>query len=119
MKKSLISWKRGYENKDLLLYRYFKLLLIGFNDITLSDRELNVLVELNNSEYHSSKLGVIAEKVGFKHQVLKNTLTKLKKYKLVYCIKNTYSINPAIKVSDETSLIDIKCNLGVKDGSGV
>jgi predicted transcriptional regulator len=118
MKKSLISWKREYNSKEVLLYRYFKLLLIGFNDITLSDRELQVLVELNNSEYHSSKLNVVAEKVGFKHQVLKNTLTKLKKYKLVYCIKNTYSINPAIKVSDETSLIDIKCNIGIKHDTG-
>jgi hypothetical protein len=117
MKKVLINWKREYSNQDELMFNYYHLLIVGFNHFTVSDNELKVLVELNKKDYPSNQIPELAGLVGFKPQVLKNTLTKFKKLKLVYNIDAKYSINPVLKLDPATKSMDIKCVL--KDGTGL
>jgi hypothetical protein len=113
MKKVSINIKKDYQSIEDGIFNYYKLLLVGLNDITLSDKELTILVHLSKENYHSSKLSTLAENVGFKHQVLKNSLTKLKKLSLINCMKNTYSIHPGLKLDTTSESIEIKCTLNV------
>jgi predicted transcriptional regulator len=111
MMKTLVNWKKQYTGEDELVYNYYYLLVIGLNKMTLSEKELKVLVELNKKTYHSSELNTLAQAVGFKHQVLKNSLTKLKKYSLVSSIKSTYTLNPILKIDTRVKSFEIKCVL--------
>lgn len=111
MVKTLVNWKKQYEGEDNLVYNYYYLLMIGLNKIVLSEKEIKILVELNKKNYHSSELNELAELVGFKHQVLKNSLTKLKKYKLVSTVKSTYSLIQLLKVDPRVKTFEIKCVL--------
>ena len=113
MKKVSINIKKEYSSIEDGIFNYYKLLLVGLNNITLSDKELQVLVNLSKKSYHSSLLPELADVVGFKHQVLKNTLTKLKKLTLISCTKNTYSIHPGLKLDSSSAGIEIKCSLNV------
>lgn len=72
-----------------------------------------VLVKLNNKNISSKDLGKMADDIGFKHQVLKNALTKLKKLKLVYCVSSTYSINPNIAVATDVKAIELNITANV------
>lgn len=114
MKKQNIKWKREYQSPDDLMFNYYHLLLVGFNKLTLSDKEISTLVKLNARQYSSKDLPELADSVGFKHQVLKNTLTKLKKMKLIYCVANSYSINPSISISTDVATIELNLSANVR-----
>ncbi len=111
MVKTLVNWKKEYDGEDNLMFNYYYLLVIGLNKMILSDKEIKILVELNKKTYHSSDLNQLAEIVGFKHQVLKNSLTKLKKYRLVNSVKSNYSLIPLLKVDPRVKSFEIKCVL--------
>jgi len=113
MKKQNIKWKREFDDKDSLFFTYYHLLLIGFNRFSLSDKEIKLLVELTKHSYATKDLNELAEKVGFKHQVLKNSFTKLKKMKLVYCVANVYSINPSLALDNTIDSIELNINTNV------
>jgi hypothetical protein len=113
MKKQNVKWKREYSTPNELMFNYYHLLLVGFNKLTLSDKEITTLVELNQKPYNSKELGALADNVGFKHQVLKNALTKLKKLKLIYCVANNYTINPSIAVSTDIKALELTLTANV------
>jgi len=115
MKKVLVNLKRSYDSQDQLMFNYYHLLIIGFNHLTVSNKELMVLVELNKQEYPASMIPDLATIVGYKPQVLKNTLTKLKKLKLVRNVDSKYSISPLLKLDPAVKSMDIKCSL--QDGN--
>jgi len=102
MKKVLVNLKRAYDSQDQLMFNYYHL-------------ELMVLVELNKQEYPASMIPDLATIVGYKPQVLKNTLTKLKKLKLVRNVDSKYSISPLLKLDPAVKSMDIKCSL--QDGN--